>query len=280
MCTTAKKWFRRWLLSTVYTLGIVGIVASGGGGGDGVSVSFPEPTLPAGAVTLDAGNAQDVAESALGFASSLSSFSQFKAAKPPSIPDVLKQVTDRIIRHSRSSQSVATGVTEDLSALLCPNGGKAIANYRETDNSERGTITYTGCDVGLGVLISGTVSFDASWNDTTLDYDFRFGGTLTIILGAESATVVFDLSETGNDGTGTFSTSIDYSVDGIPGGGYLAITTQNWQGDFSGFTSGRFIVYGGSNTRLRITVVPGNMADVELDVGGGTFVYITTIPII
>ena len=277
-----KKRIRRWLLSAVYTLGIVGIVASGGGGGgdDSASVSFPTPTLPAGAVTLDGGNAQEVAESVLELASVLSSFTQFKTVTPPTIPDVLKLVTDWIIQNSRSSRSLVNGVTEDLSALICPNGGKAIANYSESDSSETGTITYTDCNIGAGILISGTASYDVSWNDATLDYDYRFGGTLTIDFGTDTFTVVFNLSEVGNDGTGAFSSNIDYSVDGIPGGGLLVNTTQAWEGDFSGFTSGQFIVYGGSNTRLRITVVPGNMADVELDDGGGTFMYITTIPII
>lgn len=275
-----KKLFRRWLFFAVYTLGIAGIVASGGGGGDSDSdsVSFPTPTLPAGAVTLDAGNAEEVAKTVVDIANTLSSLAQFKTVTSPTISDVLKQVTDQIIQHSRSSRSVAVGVTDDLSSYYCPNGGKAIANYSESDNSETGTITYTDCDIGIAV-INGKVSYDASWNDTTQDYDFRFGGTLTIDVSTESASIVFDMSESGNDGTGSFSTTLDFSIDGIPGGGYLVNTAQAWEGDLSGITSGRSIVYGGSNTRLQITVVPGSMADVDLDDGGGTFMYVTTIPI-
>jgi len=280
MCPTRRNWPRGLILSVVYALAIAGVVASGGGGGNGASVSFPNPTLPDGAVTLNIGNAQDIAESAVEFARIISTIAQFKTAAPPTIPAVIKQVTDRIIERSRSSQPVVTGVTENLSSEFCTGGGggTAIANYNESASSASGRITFTTCDIGLGILISGTVSFDTSWNDTTLAYDNRFGGTLSFVFGADTFTFVFDLSDTGNEGTGAFSSTIKFSLDGIPGGGFLVTTTQRWEGDFSGFTSGQFIVQGANNTRLRITVVPGNMADVELDEGSG-FTYVNTIPL-
>jgi len=284
MHLTNKKWLRRLLLSGIYALGIAGIVASGGGGGGGSdSVSFPTPTLPAGAVTLDAMNATDIAEEAVEFISifSLLTDFDFKTEAPPTVTDVIKQAIDQVNKWNGSSSPVATGATEDLSGLFCPNGGKAIANYSESGNSIEGRIDYTDCDIGFGILIDGRLSFRASDDSGTQAYSFRVGGTLTLSNGIDpDITFVLDLDTSGNDGTGAFSTTVTYSVEGIPGGGYLVTTTMPVEGNYNNFgdifSSGELIVEGADNTRLRITVVPGDMADVDLDVGSG-FVYHSTI---
>ena len=127
----------------------------------------------------------------------------------------------------------------------------------------------------MGILFSGRLSFIASENFTTLDYSIRIGGTLTLSDGINpDAIFVMDFNNSGNDGTGDFSSTTDFSVDGRPGGGYLVTTLQPIVGNFFGvvYNSGQLVVDGSDNTQLRITVVPGNMASVELDEGlGGGF---------
>ena len=85
--------------------------------------------------------------------------------------------------------------------------------------------------------------------------------------------------ESGNYGTGDFNGSINFSLSGIPDGGFLVETTQPWTGNALSLqvTSGQLIVYGSDNTRLRITVTDINTADVELDNGSGSFVFDSTI---
>jgi hypothetical protein len=88
-----------------------------------------------------------------------------------------------------------------------------------------------------------------------------------------------NLSESGNNGTGAFTSTISFSLSGIPDGGFLVTTAQTWTGNAFSFqvNSGQLIVYGSDDTRLRITVTGINTADVELDNGSGTFVIDSTI---
>ncbi len=276
-----EKYFREILLVGIYMLGLLGIVASGssGGGSDDINVSFPTPTLPVGAVKLDNMNATDIAEEAVLFISLLSGFADFKTVAPSSsaIEDIIKRTIEYVNQRDRGSPSVAAR-TDDLSAFFCPNGGSAIVNSDESGDTISGTIDLTDCDVGLGILINGRLSIIASENFTTLDYASRIGGTLTLSDGINpDAVFVMDFDISGNDGTGDFSLTTDFSVDGRPGGGYLVTTMQPIVGNFFSFVyfSGQLIVDGADNTQLRITVVPGNMADIELDNGlGGGFVIV------
>lgn len=277
-----ENYLRGLLLVGVFMLGILGIVASGGssgGGGDDVNVSFPTPTLPAGAVRLDNMNATEIAEEAVLFISLLSSFADFKTEAPPSsaIEDVIKRTVEYLNQRDRGSPSVAAR-TDDLSAFFCPNGGSAIVNSSESGDTLQGTIDLTDCNLDLVIMINGSLSFISSENFTTLDYALRIGGTLTLSDGINpDAVFVLDFDNSGNDGTTDFSLTTDFSVDGRPGGGYLVTTIQPIVGNFFSFVyfSGQLIVDGADDTQLRITVVPGNMADVELDDGlGGPFVIV------
>lgn len=247
--------------------------SSGGGGDDG----FPTPTLPNGAARFDATNANDTAVTTMAFVDTFSLVTQLKREAPPSIPQVINWVIDQFIMRDRNSPSVAAR-TEDISAGLCITG-TAIAVFDETANSEAGTITFTNCDVGSGILINGSLPYDTSWNDVTLDYSFLFGGTLSFQIGSDTIVIVMNLSESGNIGTGDFSSSISFSLSGIPGGGFLVTTTQPLVGNAFALTvdSGQLIVEGADNTRLRITVTGINAADVDLDNGSGTFVLDSTI---
>jgi len=287
MHQTNENWLPRLLLSIVYTLGILGIVASGGGGGgdDDVTLNFPTPTLPAGAVVLaHPANAEDVAEDAVETLALLNLFGdllELKTGAPPAIAHVIRQTTNQFYKRDPNTPSVATGVREDVSADFCtgPGGGSAIANVSETATSARVRVDFTDCDIGGIAVVNGDISLSATWNETTLDYTLRIGGTLVVSDGINpDVTFVFDIDTSGNDGTGAFSSTASFSVDGGPNGSYLVTTTTPIEGDFNSgdYTPGGIlIVEGGNNTRLRITIIAGNFATVELDDGlGGGFLNV------
>ena len=269
------------LMRKLLMVGSILVLASCGSGGGSDSGSgddgFPTPKLPASAAKLDNTNANTIADAAVGFLGTLDSVAQLKTANPPSMSQVIKLVVDRVIKRSRSSGSVAARA-EDISAALCV-AGSAIADFDENANSESGSISFSNCDVGGGILVNDSFIYDSSWNDTTLAYDFHMGGTISFDFGTDLVTIVMNLSESGNNGTGDFTSTISFSLSGIPDGGFLVTTTQTWTGNAFSFqvNSGQLIVYGSDNTRLRITVTGINTADVDLDNGSGTFVFDSTI---
>lgn len=269
---TISKSIRLILISLTASVFLLATGCGGGGGGSGDD-GFPTPRLPADAAKFDALNANAIAVTAVEFLSTLDTVAELKTETSPSLPQVARLVTDRIMRRTRNSALVAAR-TEDISAGLC-NPGTAIAEFDESGNSESGSVTFMGCDIGgSGIVINGSFSYDASINNN-LDYSFHVGGLLTVAAGGESITIVMNLLETGNDGTGDFSSSVSYSLSGIPDNGFLVTTTQPWVGNvLVGVTGGQLIVHGSDNTRLRITVTSTNTAAVELDDGSGSFVSV------
>ena len=258
----------------------------GGGGGGGVG----GPTLPANAVTISASNALDIANEAASFASVISDltavfYADLKTEPPPSIPDVIELIIDQVTEERRRSLSVDTGANKeifDYSSELCFTG-TAIADITETANSARGTISLTECDAG-GIFVDGGLSFafDLSLDDSFFDYDAAFDGTLAFDFDDLIVTIVINLRETANTGTGAFSTTIDYSsaTSSGPAAGYLVTTVQPIVGNAFALeiTGGLLVVTGADNTRLRITVDSADMATVELDDGlGGGFLFVDTI---
>jgi hypothetical protein len=249
---------------------------SGGGGGDD-DVDFPTPTLPATAVKIDAMNAAFIANSALDFTGILFGFAA-KTEGPPSIPQVLKLVTGQVIKRNRNSGSNTAGKKEDISALFCFTG-TAINTFTEDANSVSGEIKFSNCDLdlglggGSGIILDGTFPYEFSLNDVTFDYAAQYGGTLTFDDGIDRITIVLNFSESGNDVTGDIALSPGFSLEGIPGGGYLVTTVQQIIGNINSteFTSGEIDVEGADNTHLCITVTQINLATVKLDdgLGGG-----------
>ena len=243
----------------------------GSGGGGGGDPDFPTPTLPAGATKIDATNAEAIVNSALDFTSILFGFT-LKTEGPPSIPQVIKLVTDQVTKRNRNLGSKVAGKTEDISAFFCVTG-TAIDTFDENANSVSGEIKFSNCDIGLGIILNGTFPYEGSWNDTTLDYSFHYGGTLIFNFGPDIVTVVLNFIESGNDGTGNLSLSPSFSLDGIPGESYLVTTVQPLLGNFfsSEFTSGELNVEGADNTQLCMNVTAINTVTVEFDdgLGGG-----------
>ena len=254
----------------LYLIGCGG--GSGGGGGDDEDgVNFPTPTLPAGAAKIDATNAEDIANSALEFTGILLGFAA-KTEGPPSIPQVIKLLTDQVNKRNRNLRSGTAGKTEDISALFCVTG-TATDTFTESANSLSGQIAFSDCGIGGGIVLNGTFPYEGNWNDVTLDYNFHFGGSLIFSAGADTITVVLNFTESGNNGTGDFSLAPSFSLDGIPGGGYLVTTVLPLLGNFfsAEFTSGELNVLGADNTQLCMPVTAINTITVEFDngLGGG-----------
>jgi len=277
---TISKSIRLILISLTTSVFLLASGCGGGGGGSGDGDDgFPTPTLPADAAKFDALNANAIAVTAVGFVGTLDTVAELKTETSPSLPEVARLVTDRIMRQRRTSTSVAAR-TEDISAGLCVTG-KASATFEESGTSESGSVTFTICDIG-GIVIDGSFSYDASMNATTLNYSFHVGGSLAMAVNTDSITIVMNLLESGNDDTGAISSNVSYSLSGIPDSGFLLTTAQAWAGNVlsAEITDGQLIIYGSDNTRLRITVTSPNEADVDLDNGSGTFVFDSTISLI
>ena len=181
-------------------------------------------------------------------------------------------MTDQATKRNRVLGSVAAGKTEDVSALFCVTG-TATNTFTENANSATGEFKFSDCDFGGGVVVNGTFPYEGSSNDTTLDYNFHFGGSLTFDVGIERITIVLNFTESGNDGTGNFSLTPSFSLDGMPDGGYLVTTVQPLLGNFFSdeLTSGELSVEGADNTKLCMTVTSINTVTVEFDdgLGGG-----------
>jgi hypothetical protein len=270
MITQSFRWILVALTTSVFLLA-AGCGGGGGGSSDGDD-GFPTPRLPSDAVTFDATNAGAIADTAVGFVGTLDTLAELKTETSPQITQIAGLVTDRVMRQRRTSTSIAAR-TEDISAGLCVTG-TASAKFEESGNNESGSVTFTSCDIGSGIVINGSFSYVASSDGATLNYSFQVGGTLTMAVSSESITIVMNLLESGNDGTGAISSNVSYSLSGIPDSGFLVTTTQAWAGNVftAEISSGQLIVYGGDDTRLRITVTGINTADVDLDDGSGTFV--------
>ena len=249
------------------------VVSCGGGGGDD---RFPTPTLPADAMKFDATNANDTALTIMGFSSTFSQGPVFKTDVAPTIPQIVDMALDEVIQWNRNTLPAASRTT-DISAGLCITG-TATTNSSESGSSASGNMIFNNCDIGSGILLNGNFAFETSWNDTTLDYNFHTGGTLSITIPPETVTVTMNLIESGNIGTGAYSTDTSFSMSGVPGAGFLVETVQPLTGNYNTLevTGGQLIAYGSGGTRLRITVTTPNNADVELDDGGG-FVFDSTI---
>ena len=274
----------RWIpVSLMVSVFLLASGCGGGGGGSGDD-DFPTPRLPADAATFDAGNAGNIANTAVGFVGTLDTLAQLKGETAPSIPLVTRMAIDRTLRRTRNSTLVAAR-SEDLSADLCipstPNS--AVAEIEESGNSASGSFTFSGCNIdGSGIVINGSFAFIASANGVTMDYSFQAGGALTVSAAGETITIEMNLQESGNDGTGDFSTSVSFSLSGIPDSGFLVTTEQPWVGNALNplaieVTDGQLIVHGASNTRLSIEVTGINTATVELDEGSG-FAFHSTFP--
>lgn len=266
----------KFTIAAALSLFLFGCGGGGGGGGGDGAADFPDPDLPAGARTIDEDNAADTADLALEFITIVTVLADFKTEAPPSIPQAIKLVIDQVARKVRKTGSVIAAKTEDVTADFGCSTGTAILNYDENANSASGTFTFSDCDIeGSGIFVDGALPFEASWNDDTGDYSTQIGGTLTFDDTVDDdpvLTIVLNFIETGNEIESTFALTPDFSLEGIPEGGFLVTTVEPYMGDdFVGVTSGESIVEGADNTRLCMLVTDPDQLTVELDdgLGGG-----------
>ena len=270
-------WLRQLFLFGVLMISIAGIVScsSSSSSSDDSSSAFPTPTLPANATIFTGANANSVADSAITFASILPTIAG-KSAASVSTSDVVKIAIKPLVRNERYYPPGTAAIDPEV---VCE-----IGTFTDTitDNGSviEGSVTYDECNFfNLGVFVNGVISVFETYDEVAGTYNFQIGGTLTISDGTDTVTVVLNLTESGNENTGDFTDNVSFSIAGVPDETYLVTTTQAIVGNyFTGvYTSGQMLVSGGANTRLRLDVVPGNLVEVYLDNGTGTFVFHSNI---
>ncbi len=248
------------------------IACGGGGGGGGGSTAMPG--LPKDATTITAANTSTIARSAIDNVQLDDVFTSFRQeVEKSSAGKVIQLVVDQAFDHYLPSRSIALRTETQP----CGNSqGSITVNANEAPTSATGSIIFNACNVS-GVVVNGSLSVSASFSDSTGAYSISANGSLTFSDGLDNAAIGMNFSETGNDISGSYSSTISLSVSDVPGANFLLTTTQPITGVFSDVYSGEILVEGAAGTRLRITVITTNLADVYLDDGSGTFVYHSTI---
>ncbi|MCP4488893.1 MAG: hypothetical protein GY820_16520 [Gammaproteobacteria bacterium] len=255
------KYDMKYLWVLVFTLAMVGC---GGGGGD----STVTPTLPKDATTIDDTNAYNVAWSAIGIFAYMREIEGLTAP----VSDVIRMVSEKVFvakTHRLRSTASREQITEE-----CPYGGSVTTSYDETSTTYSASVSYEGCDEGY-VITNGGYSYDDEWNSTG-DYTVSSNGSMSSKYDFGTITVELDFEETGNFYDGGYSYIMDYSQSGDIYN-YLFTTTQPFSGVYQGVNSGQVLVEGANNTKLLITVISINLAEVSLNNGSGTFVPQGTI---
>ena len=259
------------LLASSMTILLLAACGGDGGGGSGGGGSVT-PTLPAGAVTIDASNADTIATSAVGTLDTVNLItSGVEATALPPMQTAINVVRDIAFNKDRHTNSIVTGVTETVPC----DTGSITDNYTSTATSDSGTVTFNSC-VYAGAMFNGSFTYSNTSNYTTFDYTGSVNGNITMTITGTSSTIALNLAVTGNDGTGNYSITGSYSVSG-GGFGYLVTTQSALTGILAGdISSGSLIVRGANNTRLLIEITSTCSADVSLDTGNGTFVLHTS----
>ncbi len=261
-----KVWIKCYL-ALVFTTVMIGC----GGGGD----STVTPTLPKDATTITEANAYDVAWSTVGMFAyvhsrpGLREVDGFTAATS----DVIRMVFDKaFVDEALRLQAVASreNITEE-----CAFGGSTSISYNETSTTYSESVSYNGCDEGY-VIYNGSSSYFEKQNDYTGNYSYSSNASMSYTLDSGTIVIEVNLEGAGNHYDGSYSYAMAYSQSGEIYN-YLFTTTQSFSGVYSDVNSGEILVEGASNTKLLITVINTNLAEVYLDNGSGTLVYLDTI---
>ena len=251
-------------LLVVYVLS-VGFLATGCGG------DSSEPSVPSNAVLISSSNADNVAYTVIGLASTGSSL-RSSDVKTPDITSAINKVIELSFDKNRQSPSL----TRATSSEGCGSGSIDFTGEIDLATGRVGTLIFNNC-TDVGVSINGSFSIDSSWNLTTGQYTNIGSGNITIGIGGISFTMALSYTETGNSGTGYFSTDISYSLSSSIFEGFLVTTAQNLIGNFDIVDQGQLIVEGANNTRLSITFNNDATATISLDSGNGLFVVFSII---
>lgn len=267
------KSFRLPLVTAITASFLLISACGGGGGGGGSSGDSTTPTLPADATNITKANASDVAADAVSSIDIVDVIAN-KGSQTETVfgaSEVLELIIEKAFNKSHRLSSVASK-TETES---CDSGSVTI-NYDETETSESGTLTFSNCEFS-GIEINGSFSFNSNF-DNTGAYSDTGSGRLTISDGSLSGTFVVNFSETGNEFTGSYSTTMSFSTSGFPDFNYLLTTLVPITGFDPNVSGGQLKVTGAGNSSLLLTVDSLNMVRVDLDENGdGTYVFLEFI---
>lgn len=243
-----------------------------GGSSDGSSA-------PADDAVLTSANAEAFARSGLAQIDFVTGTTDFvlKSNSTTPIKGAIKLAINHIFKQRPAYRSFANrSMTENCG----PDASFGSITYNTTENpgSESGSIVFDNCNISENI-IDGSFTFSATSDSITGAFAASGAGSLNFNFDTEQFTIVMDFDVSGNDISEEFSETFNFSVTGIPGGGFSLSTTQPIIGVGIDITSGQFIISGASSTRVRVTVVGTNLVDIELDDGSGTFVFHSTISI-
>ncbi|VAX07499.1 hypothetical protein MNBD_GAMMA25-368 [hydrothermal vent metagenome] len=268
------------------------LAACGGGSGDDGNNNGL--TVPAGAVTITSGNAVTTGSTSADVAVSAPS-----AIKNANItggitltqPSSLLSTTDLVLALRKQLSSNAGSLTEQavVSGIeineSCDFGGSISGTYEETATRTNGTVKFNDCKLFSSneTGLNGSLIIDFQ-EQSNADYSAKISGNFSFGI-PEYPNISYqglDFSATGNDDTGDYSIRVDVAVSGIPGGGFLFQTTQNFTGNDNSRpdcpTAGQFLVTGAEGTQLRATSA-GTEVTVEFNDGSGTFVEVAASPV-
>jgi len=112
--------------------------------------------------------------------------------------------------------------------IICTGGGSYNDNISGTQTSASGSITFSNCDVGNGIIIDGSVTFSGSQTSFTITYN-----NLTITGFGETNTVNATITCTSTNSS--FSCSTNTSITGIDGRTYAVSNISVSGSSFSGY---------------------------------------------
>jgi hypothetical protein len=256
---------------------ITGCSSSGDDGGT------PSATVPANAILInDSATAEATLISAVSTGNSIVSAFGVETSNPLTARDVINVVLDKFKSGGQNSSSIATGV--DLSDQICISG-TASGDETETDTSYNASITFNECDIGSGLIFTGSLSISSTWTASGT-YSDNASGNLTVTFTADNSSVGFNglsYAENGNESTGDYTiTKFTYVIDPSAGGGFLTQLTQPLVGNTyvsCELSSGQVLVTGAAGSQARATVNSDGSAKMEYHSGDGNFIETDNSPL-
>ena len=254
------------------------LITTGCGGDEEIGHTTVIPVIPADATLIDSNNALTVGAAAV--SSTSTDFLDSATAVQTSLPPAQKTISmvSKYIREA--NKTVNNTVTAATSSFACIVSGSI--SITPLSNNSGAILAFNNCNDDGVTSLNGSFLFSGTSNQTTGSYTSSGNGSLTVSSNAQSFTMAFDFSETGNDSDGSFSTNMSFSISGSSVN-FLAETSSNLTGIYNNFTGittfdgGQLLVSGAQGTQLQITINVDGSADVELNTGNGIFTYINTI---
>ncbi|MGD8803970.1 MAG: hypothetical protein PVG12_12370, partial [Gammaproteobacteria bacterium] len=183
-------------------------------------------TVPTNAITITEDNAVETVSSAISIGTTLVDAVPnpygVQITPSPSYREIIEFVTSKAKNADGStgtSVSIPTGIEE---TYPCSGGGNITINSTDTETSSSGTLTINDC-IESGITLSGSVTFNFTWNNETYDYSDSISGNISGDFGdVDFSLNGLVLEETGNELSGDYSlNTYTYAVDSSAGGGFL-----------------------------------------------------------